>query len=71
MKQKPNTKNSLRVELPPDIIQAIKREAAEEGPTLVSIVESALREYVVRKELAKSKKKARVQILDARVPEKT
>ena len=71
MKQKPNTKNSLRVELPPDIIQAIKREAAEEGPTLVSIVESALREHVVRKELAKSKKKARVQILDARVPEKT
>ena len=64
MRQRPDTKGGLRVVLPLELIQALKREA-EDGPTLISIVESALREHVIRRELAQSKKKGRsVQNLD-------
>lgn len=50
MPDSPQTKVQFNVYLPPDLVRAFKHRAVDEGRSLSAVVESALTDYLSRKE---------------------
>lgn len=50
MTEKPPAKVQFNVYLPPDLVKAFKHRAVDEGRSLSAVVETALSDYLSRKE---------------------
>lgn len=50
MDNKPAAKVQFNVYLPPDLVKAFKHQAIDEGRSLSAVVQTALTEYLSRKE---------------------
>ncbi len=50
MPDKPPAKVQFNVYLPPDLVKAFKHRAIDEGRSLSAVVQSALTDYLSRKE---------------------